>query len=149
MTLSFQDLSWHTISGSWRGKIDFHGQFLPVSIDFDTDEEKEMEHDGAKKAAAKLLIRLTPEWESISRMKAAELLLTDYYSQSSHKVAQEEIEQLYEDMTMVSINFCHGVLDKVVTGVFLYFAPKFFPDMKLQINFLDDLTIDEVMAYDV
>lgn len=144
-SLSFSNLKWNKDGECWDGYVTFVEQEYPTSIDFDCVEPAKDEQNAAIALADASFGALSTEWEIECRRQAARECTDCAYSQSDYNPTDTDYEELFQDMKLNSLSFTYFADEERVGGTLVYPAAKCFPDMRLQVNFLQDLSIDEVM----
>lgn len=148
MTPQFLKLSWNEDDECWTGTVRFADRELNTLIDFDVHEPSASERERATECAKALLATLSPEWELACRKKAAEEIAAAAYGQLDAEMPEAAVDELLADMELDGLEFSYAPEDDETIGILEYLAPNCFPGMNLQVNFLDDLSIDEIMLTD-
>lgn len=148
MTTPFDKLTWNSANGCWQGYVLFAGWRLPTLIDFDIQAPDDRQRDAAVPATTSLLERMTSDWEVACRQSAAAELIEAVYCQSDEEASEGEADDLAAEMDLIELDFTYCPDADQTMGSCVYRAAKSFPDMELVVNFLNDLSIDEVMLSD-
>jgi len=144
----FGDLQWSPDNPCWRGTINFLRKRLPLSIDLDLLEPSDDDWQSAIEAAKPVYAQLDGAWELKSRRDAARELTEGTFSQSDYEPTEENIDELFADMVLVSLDFTYIDDDEQAHPQLGYVARKCFPDMRISIQFNYDLSIDEVTVHE-
>ena len=140
----FGELQWLPENPCWQGAIDFLGKRYPLHIELDVMEPDKEEVRDAVLAAKDVFPQLTEEWEQQARRAAAQEITEAIYSQSDGEPTADDVHELVADMTLQSLDFIYICDEEHAHPYLSYKSPKCFPDMRINIQFTYDLTIEEV-----
>ena len=138
-------LTWSDEESSWDGQLEFLGLRMPLTIELDLLEPSEEERQQAINLAREQFVKLDTQWESQSKQVAAQELIEAVYQQAEDEPAGHEVGELISDMLLRSLDFIFMSDEEVAVPYLSYVSPSCFPDMQINIQFRDDLSIDEVM----
>lgn len=139
------ELTWSDEGLTWNGQVEFLGQPMPLVIEFDLVEPSEEERQQAVNLARAQFVKLDAEWESRSRQITANELMEAVYQEAEEEPSDDEVGVLIGDMVLHSLDFIFRSDGPVAVPYLSYDAPNCFPDMQINIQFRDDLSIDEVV----
>jgi hypothetical protein len=138
----FGNLHWS--AKCWKGTVQFLGRQLPLLIDFDIIDPSDEEKRIALESSRNVYPLLNEEWEQNARLDAARQVTEAAYCQTDHVPADEDVQQVLNDMNLESLDLTYSSDDAAVFPYLAYSCPNCFPDMRICIQFSTRLTIDEV-----
>lgn len=138
-------LTWSEEGPAWQGMLAFLDLPMPLVIEFDLHEPSEEERQQAVRLAREQFVKLDAEWEARSRQVAANELMEAVYQQAEEDPTDDEISVLIDDMVLRGLDFIFMSDEQVAVPYLSYNAPTCFPEMHINLQFRDDLSIDEVM----
>jgi len=140
----FGELVWSADGSSCQGTIDFLGARLPFFIESDLGEPTTEDMQKAIAEAKLVFARLDADWEQRVRKTAASEIMHAVYCQSEEEHTADEVDELFADMTLESLDFVYIDDEEHAFPCLRYKAAKCFPDNSLDVQCANDLSVDEV-----
>ena len=143
---TFSELTWNVESECWSGKVTIGDDTFEALIDFDATCPNGADRERGLDAATLLLQQLTPDWEKQCRCDAAAEITSAAHSQSDEPFPQSLVNELLSDLKLVALEFTYSSDESYTMGLLGYVSPTCLPNMRVQITFNSELSIDEIMV---